>query len=187
MKGILKKVLGVLKITRVVLPLVFSALFVNGIVQGVLLTEKAKKDVENVKQQILQTEDFVELREQDLKIYQKQYEEGVITSPEYAEKKSYINSTEYVDDVIDLEGFEEQKAILKQAEDDAEVKRGWGIGIAFGFALPTAFSLATACALYISSDGREIISDWAEEGVTDLKYKDPDKKKKEEDILEIRY
>ena len=61
------------------------------------------------------------------------------------------------------------------------------MGIAFGSAVPLSASVVWAGFSYLSSDGRENLGYWVRDGVGDLKFKDPKKKKEEDDALEIKY
>lgn len=168
----IKKVVGILKMARVAIPALIFGTTVFGMVYGIKLVDIADDKIEDAKKQILKTEKVVQLQERDLSIYQQQYEDGIITTSQFSKSKDYVESIDYVDDIINLPQLEEQKAMLKQTEKSAKTTKvcGWSL-----YSVSTAATgLATLGLIYsyCSHAGRTKMKELILEGKEDFNYKE---------------
>lgn len=100
-------------------------------------------------------------------------------------KKEYIESEEYLETVLNLPEFSEQKALLKSKQEvyaPAEATGYWMAGGSF------AFSVVGFVTVLSESSLSDMIVDFWESAEDDWYWaKDQAKKKKEEESLEIKY
>ena len=178
--SILKKTLGVLKILRVAAPAVVLAAGITGLCLSINYRQSAKDKVKEAKEAILKSPVVVQLVEKDLSIYKERYEKGEITTDEFAQKRDYYNSTEYVDDIINLSELSQEKENLQLVK--KEVEKADNIACC-GFVVGgiiNALGVLGSIGFYFSEDGIFLLRDWIEEGIEDFKYVDPKRKAREE-------
>lgn len=178
--SILKKALGVLKILRVAAPAAILATGITGVCFSVNHGNSARDEVKEAKAAILKSPAIVQLIEKDLAIYEERFKNQEITTDEYTAKIKYYQSTEYIDDILNLPQLSQEKENLQRVKKEGEKAENIeGCGVIAGMVI-AGIGLISSAAFYISADGRDVLSYWIEEGIDDFKYVDPKKKAREE-------
>lgn len=178
--SILKKALGVLKILRVAAPAAILATGITGLCLSINYGQSAKDKEKETKEAILKSPVVVQLVEKDLSIYEERFKNQEITTDEYVDKVEYYQSTEYVDDIINLPELSQEKENLQRLKKEVEKADniaccGFVVTGIIGF-----LGVVGSVGFYLSEDGRYLLGDWIEEGIEDFKYVDPKRKAREE-------
>ena len=110
MKRVLKKTQAILKRGIMFLPV---SLIPIGIALGITGTYVGTTKKEEVFEILSQNPEIQQMREEDIEVYNERLEKGEITNSEYTEKVNYVNSNNFIEDVLENPDFSEEKAFLK--------------------------------------------------------------------------
>lgn len=178
MKGILKKGLAILKRGVCLLP---AFVFVGGLVTGIVGDQVGKKKTNEFYDDFSKTEAVVEMKEEDLSFYQAQAKEGEISNIELSEKQEYIQSKEYLEKIIELPEFAEQKEILKSTKETYQMTENIG----FYTILGSLGFIGVTGGLWLTTHALDFMEDLWDSASDDWNWSYYNLKSKEEDNLEI--
>ena len=178
---ILKKIsVATLYLGTAALPALIFAGTLSIPIAGYYLQKKGDAIIDKAKQEVVQSSIVAEYRENDLAVLEKQYEEGLLTIPEYTDKSEYFYSEDYLNDIIDTPELKEQKAILKQANEEAFSKQAWGFALVVGGSVISTLSALLLCGTAYTKVDNEVWADTVlkeckeEFEKIDKEYDDPD-------------
>lgn len=119
-KCILKKI-GVL--SPLVLAAVSTIVGLSTAIGFAVVDNNVKKDIKN--HAIVQ-----EIKDKDLEILNSQYEEGKITASEFSERKEFLGSKEYIEEIVELPELAEQKELIKNKTESLRIASIAGVCVA---------------------------------------------------------
>ncbi len=146
MKGSLKKFVGGLKLISLGLPFAISA----GVEASFIwLGCKGADDLNNTYEEIRQLPEVQEYINSDLEMLKSDVDNKLISNNEYLEKKSYYNSTEFIDTILKANNEEYQQYIDKIDENSQTELAGIICGVAFPIVAATAISMVYSCTNFV--------------------------------------
>lgn len=140
MKGILKKTTAVLKVALAVLPYTvltggIFTLVVSGIA-GSVAQDKAEKEFKS-------SQVFIERQAEDLEYLEGLYNSGEITEGQFNEQKDSLHDDKYVDALLELPQFYDQKEMIKNSTKSFNIAATvGGVSLVLAF-IPTGIYLKT--------------------------------------------
>ena len=175
--SVLRKTSAILKTSVLFLPIVTGLVGIGVLIGAKSVGTSSKK---SYMEEVANNTIVQEYKQQDLEIYTQRFENGEITMTEFSDRKQYLESEDFLEDALEMPELAYQKGIIKQTEEKYNK-----MALTSGIISIAGFVISIGEIILLKTSAFDKYLDSIE---TDWFYKaNPNKKKKEEDILEIKY
>jgi len=121
-----RKFKGVLKLTKIFLP---ATILVTGLTMYLIgngIQIDANDQIKYAKEAILKSPECVKLANKELDLYWNKLDNGEISPSEYYKRQEYLQTIDYVDDIIKAPELSEQKKELDEVEKKQNTRKEKG-------------------------------------------------------------
>lgn len=176
--SVLRKTSAILKSTVLLLP---ALSFVTGVALSIYGVFAQDKKEETLIAELSEHKIIQEYKDKDLKILEKELEEGKISTTEYVEQQSYLNSDDFVKKALEMPELAEEKSYFTDELEESEAVTTAGV---VTLLIGSAFLVTE---VFMFAGEGEMIANFMDSIEYDWNYEQYNfkSKKKESETLEI--